>query len=166
MPGTKLHREHILASSFLVRSFFSTFCEGPGLVWYLYYPGMKVGVTSLQDNFKWLHKADLKLSKVAYSNCTALCYGLILNTHGTSQRYTSILHWHWKLPSNLQTSNVKRCCISHRVTGSPTSGITHKVAFIPLRTRIPQPLKRTFHKSPTLTQNVWSNSRCYTYRLQ
>ena len=94
MPGTKLHREHILASSFLVRSFFSTFCEGPGLVWYLHYPGMKVGVTSLQDTFKWLHKADLQLSKVTYSNCTALCYVLILNTHGTSQRYTSILHWH------------------------------------------------------------------------
>ena len=81
------HREHILTSSFLFWSFFSTFYEFPGLVWYLYYPGMKFGVTSLQDNFKWQHKADLKLSKVAYSNRAPLCYVLILNTHGTSQRY-------------------------------------------------------------------------------
>ena len=27
---------------------------------------MKVRVTSLQDYFKWQHKADLKLSKVKY----------------------------------------------------------------------------------------------------
>ena len=53
-PGTTFHHEHILESSSLVWSSFSTICEFPGLVPNLWYPRMKVWVPLLQDKSKWL----------------------------------------------------------------------------------------------------------------
>ena len=69
-------------------------------------------------------------------------------------------------PSNLQTSNIRKRRISYRFTGSPTSGVTHKVAFIPLRTGIPQPQNKTFHKSPTRSRKMSGLTPDVTYRLQ
>ena len=69
-------------------------------------------------------------------------------------------------PSSLQTSNIRKRCVSYRFTASPTVGVTHKVAFIPLRTGIPQPQNKTFHKSPTRSRKMSGLTPDVTYRLQ
>ena len=69
-------------------------------------------------------------------------------------------------PSNLQTSNIRKRRISYRFTASPTSGVTHKVAFIPLRTGIPQPQNKTFHKSPSGSRKMSGLTPDVTYTLQ
>ena len=69
-------------------------------------------------------------------------------------------------PSSLQTSDIRKRRVSYRFTASPTSGVTHKVAFIPLRTGIPQPQNKTFHKSPTCSRKMSDLTPDVTYRLQ
>ena len=69
-------------------------------------------------------------------------------------------------PSGLQTSDIRKRRVSYRFTASPTSGVTHKVAFTPLRTGIPQPQNKTFHKSPTRSRKMSGLTPDVTYRLQ
>ena len=59
----------------------------------------------------------------------------------------------------------KAPCFLYRFSASPTSGVTHKVAFIPLRTGIPQPQNKTFHKSPTRSRKMSGLTPDVTYRL-
>ena len=69
-------------------------------------------------------------------------------------------------PSNLQTSDIRKRHVSYRFSASPTSGVTHKVAFIPLRTGIPQPQNKTFHKSRAGSRKMTGLTPDVTYRLQ
>ena len=69
-------------------------------------------------------------------------------------------------PSSLQTSDIRKRRVSYRFSASPTSGVTHKVAFIPLRTGIPQPQNKTFHKSRAGSRKMTGLTPDVTYRLQ
>ena len=69
-------------------------------------------------------------------------------------------------PSSLQTSDIRKRHVSYRFSASPTSGVTHKVAFIPLRTGIPQPQNKTFHKSRSGSRKMSGLTPDVTYRLQ
>ena len=69
-------------------------------------------------------------------------------------------------PSNLQTSDIRKRRVSYRFTASPTSGVTYKVAFIPLRTGIPQPQKKSFHKLRSGSRKMTGLTPDVTYRLQ